>query len=118
MKDMANEKKIEILNAYNEYSGREFDNNPCATLEDALYDGCLLGIAYTEYYDDDSFDYDDIQVGYDFDAEAYKIFLGYGNREECIEIACPVDGLIDDLKWYDFENFIDIDGNYNNYNKA
>lgn len=107
MKSISNEKKSEILAAYNEYIVSEFGNEPFNNIEDAISDGSLLGIAYTEYEDDDYYDYYAIQVNYDIDMECYIIFLYYTDKEtERIEEHATIEQFIEDLKWCRFEDFI------------
>ena len=107
MKSINNEKKSEILTAYNEYIVSEFNNEPFNTIEDAIGDGSSIGIAYTEYEDDDCYDYYAIQVNYDIDTECYITFLYYCDKEtERIEEHATIEQFIEDLKWCRFEDFI------------
>lgn len=107
MKSISNEKKAEILAAYNEYIVSEFNNKPFNNIEYAISDGSLLGIAYTEYEDDDDYDYYAIQVNYDIDMERYITLLYYANNEtERIEEHATIEQFIEDLKWCRFEDFI------------
>lgn len=109
MKNIDDAKKIEVLAAYNDYIAREFGDSPCTSIEDAFYDGNLLGIAYTQYEDDEPPEYYAIQVSYDIDKECYKTFLDYVYKETvCIEEPATIEQFITDLKYGRFENFICI----------
>ena len=108
-KNITSEKQTEILNALNRFFDREYDY-VYDVLSDAVDANGIIGIAYTEYEEDDEcHDYDTIQVSYDLNTEEYVYIYGdKGGMHEKRE-SMDIDCFIKDLEVCCFDDFLYFD---------
>ena len=107
--NITNDKQVELLDALNKYYEQEY-GDWYDTLSDTIGEDGLIGIAYTEYYEnDDYYEYDTIQVSYDLDTEEYVYICNDKEGKHEKREKASIDYFIDDLKWCDFNDFIRFD---------
>jgi hypothetical protein len=106
--NITNEQQAEILNALNKFFDREYDYT-YSSLSDAVDSNGLIGIAYTEYEDEEDAEFfgcSTVQVSYDLNTEEYVYALGSedGVHEERQSVVLA--GFIKDLNICDFNDFV------------
>lgn len=104
--NITNEQQAEILNALNSFFAKEYEY-VYSTLSEAIDDNGLIGIAYTEYEDEEEYyGMSSIQVSYDLNSNEYVyIYDQDGEKKEQRE-DMSLDCFIEDLKMCDFNDFV------------
>lgn len=102
---MENTKYQKLLDAYNLYRSREFEEDDTFTLDDLVNSNGILGVLYTDYEG-----YYDIQLNYDVYHECYLYYYGE-NAAKC-DPAClihtekiPLEVVTEDLSIGDYNCF-------------
>ena len=108
---MENTKYQKLLDAYNLYRSREFEEDDTFTLDDLVNSNGILGVLYTDYEG-----YSDIQLNYDVYHECYLYYYGE-NAAKC-DPTClihtekiPLEVAIEDLSIGDYDGFYQAFGN-------
>ena len=103
---MTNTKYLKLLDAYNLYCSREFDeDDDTFTVDDLVNSNGILGVLYTDYEG-----YSDIQLNYDVYHECYLYYYGE-NAAKC-DPTClihtekiPLEVVIEDFSIGDYDGF-------------
>ena len=102
---MTNTKYQKLLDAYNLYLSREFEEDDTFTLDDLANSNGILGVLYTDYEG-----YSDIQLNYDVYNECYLYYYGE-NAAKC-DPTCliytekvPLEVVAEDLSIGDYNCF-------------
>ena len=99
---MTNTKYLKLLDAYNLYCSREFDeDDDTFTLDDLVNSNGILGVLYTDYEG-----YSDIQLNYDVYHECYLYYYGENDPTCLIHTEkIPLEVVIEDFSIGDYDWF-------------
>lgn len=104
-----------LLDALNDYFIREFDSDPCCSVDEYVSHDGQINLAYTEYdiyeeMDYNGFEYDAIQVSYNLYKRSYVYYLDlcYG-AEKILTRSATIDEFVEDLRICNFDDFLHID---------